>query len=207
MEAKPQETAAAAAQVARAGLVLGSLGVVTMQKEAEVAHAFDYAKAAGVSMIVAAPSAPMLGLIEKKAKEYDIRIAIHNHGPGDKHFPTPQSVYEHIQDLDPRIGLCIDIGHTVRVGADLIDSTRKYADRLYEIHMKDVTGTTPKAHEIQVGRGVIDIRAFLRALIDVKYAGVVSFEYEGEPSDPLPGVAESVGYVKGALEARGRKVS
>jgi sugar phosphate isomerase/epimerase len=175
------------------------VGVINMRKQEEVDHAFDYARAAGVKVIVAAPTAEMLPLVDEKVKKYDIAVAIHNHGPTDKHFPTPESAYQRIRGLDRRVGLCIDIGHTVRVGADLVDSVEKYGDRLLDVHMKDVTEAAPKGKEIQVGRGVIDIPGFLRALVRVKYAGVVSFEYEPDPKDPLPGLAESVGYVRGVL--------
>src|SRR5262245_44979528 len=124
LDAKPEEIAAITAKVRQAGLTLYGGGVIVMQKESQIAGAFEYAKTAGMELIVAAPSADMLPLIEAKAKEYDIAVAIHNHGPGDKHFPTPASVYEKVKNLDRRVGLCIDIGHTVRIGADLIRSTK-----------------------------------------------------------------------------------
>lgn len=201
LEAKPDEIAAAAAKVQQAGIILYAGGVITLQKEAQVDQAFDYAQAAGMKMIIAAPSAAMLPSVEKKVKATGISVAIHNHGPGDKHFPTPESIYEKIKDLDGRIGLCIDIGHTVRIGADLIDSTRKFAARVLDIHIKDVSAANPKGKEVIIGRGVIDIPGFLRVLLEIKFAGVVSFEYEDRPDDPLPGLAQSVGYIQGVLAA------
>jgi sugar phosphate isomerase/epimerase len=201
LEAKPQEIATIAAKVRQAGLTLYAGGVIVMQKEGQIAGAFDYAKAAGMELIVAAPSADMLRLIEAKVKEYNIAVAIHNHGPGDKHFPTPASVYEKVKNLDRRVGLCIDIGHTVRIGADLISSTKECADRLLDLHMKDVVAASPKSKDAPVGRGVIDIPRFLRTLVQIGYLGRVSFEYESEPDDPLPGLAESVGFTRGVLAA------
>jgi sugar phosphate isomerase/epimerase len=201
LESKPEEIAAAVAKVKAAGICLYGCGVVSMHKPEEIQQALDYAKAAGMTTIVAMITPQMLPELAKMIPSYDIRIAIHNHGPGDKIWPTPQSAYEKIQDLDPRIGLCIDIGHTVRAGADLIQSAAKYADRLFDIHMKDVTAATPKGRSCPVGRGVIDIPRFLKTLIKVKYAGVVSFEYEDDPDDVLPGLAESVGYTRGVLAA------
>jgi sugar phosphate isomerase/epimerase len=199
LDAKPQQIAVAVEKVRRAGLVLYGGGVISMHQEAEINQAFDYAKAAGMRVIVAAPSVAMLPAVERKVKQYDIAVAIHNHGPGDKIFPTPQSVYEKLTDFDKRIGLCIDIGHTVRIGADLLASTEKYFDRLLDIHMKDVTEASPKGHEIQVGRGIINIPGFLRILVKNEYSGVVSFEYEGEPDNPLPGMSESVAYTRRVL--------
>ncbi len=199
LDAKPAEIAAVAAKVRQAGLILYAGGVITMQKEAQVAQGFDYAKAAGMEMIIAAPTAEMLPMIESKVKEYNISVAIHNHGPTDKHFPTPASVYQKIKGLDKRIGLCIDIGHTVRIGADLIASTQQCADRLLDLHMKDVTAAAPGSKDVPVGRGGIDIPRFLRTLVQIHYAGRVSFEYEADPDDPLPGLAESVGFTRGVL--------
>jgi sugar phosphate isomerase/epimerase len=201
LDATPEQLAAAAKQVADAGLALYAGGVITMTKEDQVNQAFDYAKGAGMKMIIAAPSGEMLPAIEQKAKQYDIAIAIHNHGPGDKHFPTPESAYEKIKSMDRRMGLCIDIGHTVRIGADPVQDIEKFADRLLDFHMKDVTQATAKGQCIQCGRGVIDLPAVIRALVKVKYGGVVAYEYEIEENDPLPGLAESVGYTRGVLAA------
>jgi sugar phosphate isomerase/epimerase len=199
LEAKPEEIAAAAAKVKAAGIVLYGCGVVSMNKPADVDQAFDYAKAAGMKTIVAAPKPELLPLVEKKVREYGMKVAIHNHGPGDKTYPTPQSIFEKVCELDKRIGICIDIGHTLRIGADPVESTRKYADRILDIHIKDVSAASPKGQTVEVGRGVIDIPAFLRTLIDIKYGGIVSFEHEKDENDPLAGLAESVGYVRGVL--------
>lgn len=201
LDATPEQCREAAEKVKQAGLKLYGCGVVTMQKQEQIDQAFDYAKAAGMKMIVAAPSAEMLPAVDKKVKEFDIVVAIHNHGPGDKHFPTPESIYEKVKGFDKRIGLCIDIGHTVRIGADLLGSTRKYADRLYDVHIKDVTAAEAKGHGCEMGRGVIDIPAFLRVLQEIKYDGVIGFEYEEQADDPLPGLAESVGYTRGVLDS------
>jgi sugar phosphate isomerase/epimerase len=201
LDAKPDEIAASAAKVRQAGLVLYGGGVITMQKEPQISQAFDYAKAAGLEMIIAAPSADKLSLIESKIKEYNIAVAIHNHGPGDKHFPTPESAYDKISNLDKRFGLCIDIGHTVRIGADLIASVQKCADRLLDFHLKDLDVAAAKSKDVPVGRGVIEIPKLLRTLVELKYAGHASFEFEADPDDPLPGLAESVGFTRGVLAA------
>jgi inosose dehydratase len=130
-------------------------------------------------------------------------VAIHNHGPTDKVYPTPASAYEKIKDLDKRIGLCNDIGHTMRAGIDPAESVEKFADRLLDIHMKDVSAANKDGDAVEVGRGVIDIPKFLKTLIKIEYDGIVSFEYEKDAKDPLPGLSESVGYVKGVLAVIG----
>jgi len=175
--------------------------VIYMRNETEVHQAFDYAKAAGMKVIIGAPEPQLLALINKKVQEYDIKLAIHNHGPTDKNYPTPASAYDRIKDLDRRIGLCDDIGHTMRAGVDPAVSAERFADRLLDVHMKDVSAATAKVQAVEVGRGVIDIPKFVKTLLKIGYEGVVSFEYEKDADDPFVGLAESVGYVKGVLAA------
>jgi sugar phosphate isomerase/epimerase len=201
LDSTPAQIQAVVAKVNEAGLMLYGGGVIYMTNEDQVHNAFDYAKAAGMKVIVGAPAPELLPLVDKKVKQYDIKMAIHNHGPGDKIYPTPASVYERIKDLDKRIGLCNDIGHTIRAGSDPIASIEKFADRLLDVHIKDVTEATAKGQNIEIGRGVINIPEFLKTLVKIKYSGIVSFEYEKDADDPLAGLAESVGYVRGVLAA------
>jgi inosose dehydratase len=201
LDSKPAEIAAATDKVKRAGLVLYGGGVISLKNERDIAQAFEYAKAAGMQTITAAPIPEVLPLLDEHIKKYDVTVAIHNHGPGDRYFPTPQSVYDAVKSLDRRIGLCIDIGHTVRIGADLLGSIRNCGDRLFDLHIKDVTAATPQGRGTPVGRGIIDFPGLVRALIEVKFKGVAAFEYEEQPDDPLPGLAESVGFLKGVLAA------
>lgn len=199
LESTSEQIAQAAAKVKQAGIELYGGGVITMHSAADVEQAFGYAKAAGMKTIVGVPSPEVLPLVNQMVHQYDIRVAIHNHGPGDKVYPAPQDAYGKIRGLDKRIGLCIDIGHTLRFGVDPIQAARQYADRLLDVHIKDVTAASPAGKCVEIGRGVIDIPAFLRTLIEIGYAGVVAFEFEKDPKDPLPGLAESVGYVRGVL--------
>jgi sugar phosphate isomerase/epimerase len=192
---------AVVAKVKKAGLLLYGGGVIYMNSEAEVHRAFDYAKAAGMKVIVGVPRPELLTLVNKKVQQYDIKVAIHNHGPGDKNYPTPASAYERIKGLDRQIGLCNDIGHTKRAGVDPSVSVERFADRLLDVHMKDVSAATAKGRGVEIGRGVIDIPKFLRTLLKINYSGVVAFEYEKDADDPLAGLAESVGYVRGVLAA------
>jgi len=201
LDSKPAHIRSVVAKVKEAGLILYGGGVISMKTEAQVHNAFDYAEAAGMKVIIGVPAPELLPLVNNKVRQYDIKVAIHNHGPGDKLYPTPVEAYEKIKDLDKRIGLCHDIGHTKRMGSDPIDSSKKCADRLLDVHIKDVSQATAKGHCVEMGRGVIDIPRFLRTLIEIKYSGIVSFEYEKDADDPMAGLAESVGYVRGVLAA------
>jgi len=201
LDSTPAQIEAVVAKVNEAGLTLYGGGVISMRNEGQINQAFDYAKAAGMEVIIAAPSHEMLALIEKKVKQYDIKVAIHNHGPGDKYFPTPAVALEHIKNLDKRIGMCHDIGHTKRYGSDPIAETELCGDRLHDVHIKDVSAATKAGEGVEIGRGVIDIPRFVRTLVRMKYAGKVSLEYEKDADDPMAGLAESVGYVRGVIAA------
>ncbi len=199
LESSDEQIRDVAEKTRAAGLDLYGCGVVYMQNEEEVERAFHYAKTAGMRVIIGAPDPRLLGMVNKMVSDFDIKMAIHNHGPGDALYPTPGDAYEKIKDLDPRIGLCIDVGHTQRADVDPSESAQKFADRLHDVHIKDVTSATKEGTTIEIGRGVIDIPRFLKTLIELDYQGSVSFEFEKDGKDPLPGVAESVGYVRGVL--------
>ncbi len=201
LESTQAEIEAVVAKVKEAGLILYGGGVIYMNNEAEVNRAFEYAKCAGMTTIIGAPRHKLLELVNEKVQQYNIKVAIHNHGPGDVLYPTPASAYERIKDLDLRIGLCNDIGHTQRAGVDPAESAEMFAERLLDVHMKDVSAATAGGRTVEIGRGVIDIPKFVRMLLKIKYAGIVSFEYGKDAEDPLAGLAESVGYVRGVLAA------
>jgi sugar phosphate isomerase/epimerase len=201
LESPESEIAAAAQKVRAAGLDLYGCGVVYMTNAAEVEQGFRYAKAAGMRMIIGSPNPELLGLVEEKVREFDIRLAIHNHGPEDKVYPTPASVYDRIRELDPRVGLCIDIGHTMRAGVDPGKAAQDCADRVLDFHVKDVSAATRDGQTVEMGRGVIDLPGFVRTIVRLGYVGTLAFEFEKDEKDPLPGVAESVGYMRGLLAA------
>ncbi len=190
-----------AARVKDAGLDLYGGGVIYMKDRTEVERAFEYARAAGMRVIIGVPNPELIPLVEEKIKLTNIQVAIHNHGPGDDVYPTPQSAYDRLRGLDARFGLCVDVGHTQRAGVDPAGSIRKLADRVLDVHIKDVSAASAEGGTIEIGRGVIDIPEVCRALLEIKFSGAVSFEFEKDGKDPLAGVAESVGYIRGVLAA------
>jgi len=200
LDSPPDAVQAAAAKVRAVGLDLYGCGVVYMKSGDEIRQAFEYARAAGLSLIIGVPDIELLPLAEKAVREYDIRLALHNHGPTDKVYPTPESAYLKIRDLDPRIGLCLDAGHAARSGLDPANEAEKYFDRLLDVHVKDVTSADVEGGPVEIGRGVVDIPNLLRALVRFGFGGKVSLEYEKDEKDPLPGAAESVGYLRGVLD-------
>lgn len=203
----PLTSTTAQRQVARkkiedAGLVLMGCGVVYLNNsESEVRRAFEYARDAGMPTIVSSPDPAALDLVEKAAKEFDIRVAIHNHGPGDQRYPSALDVMKMVKDRDARLGICIDVGHTVRLGEDPVAVIEQCAGRLYDFHIKDVTEAAGRGGPIEIGRGVIDIVAVLKTLLKLKFPYHLALEYEANADAPMPGIAESVGFIRGALAA------
>ncbi|MDX2035865.1 MAG: sugar phosphate isomerase/epimerase [Isosphaeraceae bacterium] len=189
-----------AAKFKAAGVTPLSCGNVGMNdNEADLRNAFEYARDAGIPVIVCKPTKASLPTLDKLVKEFDIKLAIHNHGPEDKVWPTPYEPWEAIQSFDPRIGLCIDVGHTKRGGVDPAEAIRKCSARLYDLHIKDIDGTQAKSRPTEIGRGVLDIPSILKALFDIDFKYHVGIEFEKNLNDPIPGTAESLGYLRGLL--------
>ena len=191
------------AKVTDAGLLPYGGGVIYMRTEVQVNEAFMYSRTAGFKVISINIPPNLLGLLERMVKKFDIRAAIHNHGPEDKNWPTPEAIYAKVRRLDKRIGICHDTGHTQRAGVDPVAALRKTADRTFDIHLKDVDAATRKGRSVELGRGVVDIPAVLRVVKKVGYRDALGIEYEKHMTDLLPGLAESVGYARGALAAIG----
>jgi sugar phosphate isomerase/epimerase len=202
----PTLEAQALADYAAAGIKLHAVGTINFPNadETEIRGRFEYAKRAGVNVIVAGdPVAAALPLIEKMVREYDIRIAIHNHGPEDKLYPSPFDVLKAVRDLDPRIGCCIDVGHAARAGANLVEAIHAAGPRLYDMHVKDLTNFADKESQVAVGEGILPFREMFEALIKIGYTGFIDLEYEIYPDDPLPGVIESFAFMRGVLDGMG----
>ena len=188
-------------KVERATLSLYGAGVIYMKTAEEVENAFRYAQAAKIAVIIGVPNHDLLKLVEKKVEETNIKLAIHNHGPGDEVYPTPEVVYNKIKSLDTRIGLCIDIGHVARLGLDPVTNITTYADRLFDVHLKDVDMGAAEGKSVEFGRGIMNIPAVIKALKEIDYAGVMALEFEKDASDVLPGLSECVGYANGVIDS------
>jgi sugar phosphate isomerase/epimerase len=204
--APPDATTAAVADYKAAGIQLTAVGAVYFPKDEDddIRTKFDYAKCAGVKVIVAGdPTPETLPRIEKFVKQYDIRFAIHNHGPEDKIWHSPLDVLKAVQNMDPRMGCCIDVGHTVRAGTDVIDAIKQVGPRLFDVHMKDLTDFNAKGSQVVVGEGKMPVRQIFETLIAQKYQGYVDLEYEVHGDDPMPGATKSIQYMRGVLAEMG----
>ena len=203
MDAKEE---AALADYAAAGIKLHAAGTIYFEKDedADIRSKFEYCKRAGIGVIVAGDPAPeTLPRIEKFVKEYDIRFAIHNHGPEDKLWHSPLDVLKAVKSMDPRTGCCIDVGHTVRAGTDVVQAIHEVGARLFNVHMKDLTNFQSKESQVQVGDGIMPVKKIFEALGAIKYKGFVDLEYEIHADDPMPGVIGSFAYMRGVLAGMG----
>jgi len=202
----PALEAEALADYAANGIKLHAAGAIYFRNDpdADIRAKFEYCKRAGIKVIVAGdPTPDTLPRIEPFVKEYDICLAIHNHGPEDKLFPAPLDVLEAIKGMDPRIGCCIDLGHAARAGANLVETIHAVGPRLYDVHAKDLTSFASRESQVPVGQGILPFREIFQALIEIDYKGFVDLEYEIHPDDPLPGVIESFAFMRGVLRGMG----
>jgi sugar phosphate isomerase/epimerase len=197
----PDQLAAARREIEAAGLVIVGGGVISFDRDtdADVEKYFAYARAAGMPLITAHAPATTLPRIERFAKQYDIKVAIHNHGPEDKNFPSPYDALKHIRNMDARMGLCIDVGHTVRTGTDVVRAVADAGPRLLDMHMKDLRDLSAKGSQCIVGGGAIPIPGIFQQLEAIGFQGYVNLEYEIDADDPLPGMKQSFAYMRGAL--------
>jgi len=195
------DLAKAKAEFTKAGVTLVSCGNTDLKDEdpAALRRYFEYARGIGVPLMVAAPTHATLRAVEKLAKEFDIKVAIHTHGPEDHNFPSPQVVLDAVKGMDPRMGLCMDVGHSMRTGADVVQEIANAGPRLLDLHFKDLKVSTDKESQCDVGSGVMPVVEIFKMLQKVGYNGSVNLEYEIESDNPVPGMLHSLGYMNGVL--------
>ncbi len=198
------ELKAARAEFEKAGLQIVAGGNISLRSDDkdELEPYFKYAKAAGMPVMVCAPKHSNLPLIEKLAIRYDIKMAIHNHGPEDSYYPAAIDVMKRVKDMDPRMGLCVDVGHTVRTGADILEEIDGAWSRIYDFHIKDLADFSDKRSQVPVGEGKMPVAAIFSMLKKRKYAGVVGLEFEIDADAPQVGMAKSFAYMRGVLDGQ-----
>jgi len=201
----PEATQAAVDAYKAAGIELTGAGVIYFPKpdEADIREKFEYVKRAGLSLIVGSPTREALPVVERFVKQYDMRMAIHNHGPEDKEWPSPLDILKVIGSMDQRVGLCIDVGHTARTGTDVVQAIHTAGARLFDVHMKDLADMKVKESQVAVGDGKMPVRGIFEALHAIGYKGEVDLEYEIHEDDPLPGMIKSFAYMRGVLAGMG----
>lgn len=199
LNSTPEKIKEVLGKFAAADINVYAVGVIYMKTKQAVDDAFEYAKRVGVPLIVGVPNPELLDYTEEKIKTYNIRLAVHNHGPEDKLYPGPKNAYDLIKNRDARLGLCLDIGHAARAGEEPSKAVLAYKNRIFDLHIKDISAAEKDGKAIELGRGAIDFKKLVQALQKINYAGVCSLEFEKDMSDPLPGIAESAGFFRGVI--------
>ena len=200
-EDTPEDLAAGCRAFEEAGLQIVGGGVIYLQKDDDddIRFHFEYAKKCGMPLMVIGPTPATLPRIERFVKEYGIKVAVHNHGPEDEYFPGPQDILPVIRDMDPGVGICLDVGHTTRTGIDVVEAMALSGDRLLDFHIKDLRDLNEKESQCIVGQGAMPIARIFRQLEKMSYSGYVNLEYEIDAENPLPGMKESFAYMRGVL--------
>ncbi len=200
-ESAPQELASGRRAFEEAGLQIVGGGTVTLQEndDADIRSYFEYAKLSGMPLMVIAPTPETLPRIERFVTEYAIKVAVHNHGPEDPYFPGPGDVLPVIRDMDPMVGVCVDVGHTARTGVDVVEAIAEAGDRVLDIHMKDLRDLRVRESQCIVGEGAMPVTGIFQQLEKMNYPGYVNLEYEIDPDNPLPGMKQSFAYMRGVL--------
>jgi len=200
----PAERTAMRKKFSDSGIEIIGCGVIYVKNdEAEIRRAFEYTRDIGASTAVIGCNRETIPAMNKVIKDFNVRAAIHNHGPEDKLGAySPLDVIDWLKDADKKIGYCMDVGHTFRCGVNPVDVAAKHAARLYDIHMKDQNeATATRGKGVPVGQGVIDIVGLLKTLVKAKYPYHVALEYEVEVKEPVAGIVESIGFQRGVLAA------
>jgi sugar phosphate isomerase/epimerase len=207
LPADPKAEAQAMAAYKAAGITITAAGTVAFNKDddEDIRAKFDYLKRANVPVVVAGDATPViLQRVEKFVKEYDIKFALHNHGPEDKMWHSPLDVLAVVKNMDPRMGCCVDVGHCARAGVNPVDAIKAVGPRVFDLHVKDLKDYTSRESQVDVGDGIIPFREIFATLIAMKYQGNVDLEYEINGDNPMPGVIKSFAYMRGVLAGMGR---
>ena len=196
-----EEIATFHAKLAAKNITGCGVGPIYMRSEPEIDRAFEYIRRVGVNLLVGVPNYELLPYVNKKVKEYNVNYAIHIHGPDVPLYPDSDDVMKHVVDLDPRIGICLDIAHTIRYGSDPIRDLEKYHKRVFDIHLTDAVAANKQGQLCTLGRGIANLPAFVKKLRNVNYSGFCNIELTANKENCFASAAESIGYIKGVTDA------
>ena len=199
--AKPEQIAAVKARLAEAGIRMNAHGVHNFTANHDQnRQLFEFARAAEIGTITANPQPDAFDSLDKLVEEYQIRIAIHNHGPGAL-YDGLKNVQERVKDRHPLIGACVDTGHTLRSGENPVDWVLELGPRVYALHIKDVAEKQAKTHDVIIGQGHLDVVGIFRAMKEVEFPadGVISMEYEANPQNPVEEVQACLKVAQAAI--------
>jgi inosose dehydratase len=198
VEAPPERIVQVRERLSAAGVMVNAFGVERFGADHALnERVFRFGRELGVVNLSAAPTRDAFDSLEELVDRYDIRIAIHNHGPEDELWARPEWILEAVRDRDDRIGACVDTGHYLRSGVSPVEAIRMLGSRVLGVHFKDFDA---ELREVIPGDGQLDVEATLEALRDVGFDGPFSLEFEEFPDDPVPHMRVAVERVTAVLE-------
>ena len=220
-DATDAEIAAYKAKAAKFGVEVVSAGPLYYDTKEKLVACCEFAKRYGMKYISVVPykdnpawkegmparerrleSDEMMDALDECVKKYDLRAAVHNHGPDNAYlYPTAEAAMKRIGNRDKRIGVCLDVGHERRAGLDPVEFIRKNGDRIVEIHLKNIKIDPVKNFAKEGPRGELDIPGILKALADVGYDGYCLVEFEKDFAVNEVPLAESIGYYRGVMDS------
>jgi sugar phosphate isomerase/epimerase len=175
-----------------AGITLVNMGVVQLPPdEAQSRKVFDFAKKWGIPVLIAEPEDPALDLVERLCKEYNIKVAIHNH-PKPSHYWNPDTVLAAVKGRSPLMGSCADTGHWMRSGLDPVECLKKLEGRVICLHFKDLAARTRETHDVPWGTGVGNVKGMMAELQRQGFRGVFGIEYESNWRHSSPQIAQGI---------------
>jgi len=187
--------------LAKAKLKINAHGVNGFGKDhAANRKVFQFAKAAGFRNITADPAPESFDSLDKLVEEFDIRIAIHNHGPGHR-YDGLASVQKAVKDHHKHIGACVDTGHVLRSAEDPVKWIAELGPRVFALHIKDVAEHKDRTHDVVIGKGHLDVEGMFRGLKKISFPtdGSLSIEYESNPDNPVADIAECLAVARGVI--------
>ena len=178
-----------------------NIGVVKLPPdEATSRKVFEFAKKLGIDTLVAEPATNALDTVEKLCKEYNIRVAIHDHPKGHSIYWNPDSVLAAIKGRTPLLGACADVGHWMRSGLDPVECLKKLDGHIFCLHFKDLNEMKPGAHDVPWGTGIGQTQALMAELKRQHFHGAFCVEYEYHWDTSQPEIAECVKFFNATSE-------
>lgn len=183
-------------QFAAHNITLYASGVASYDNEADWRKFFEFASEMGLKLVTVEPALDDLDLVENLAKEFNIGVAIHNH-PNPSVYANPDVLAKALEGRSDLMGVCADIGHWKRVGADPLETIKRFKGRLKVIHLKDLNADLEDA---QWGTGILQVKEVVQELQNQNFDGLISVEYENYSGSQMDDIAKSLNYFNSLIK-------
>jgi sugar phosphate isomerase/epimerase len=200
----PEELAGVLEVYRRAGVSITSTGLfIVGPEEAKSRKAFEFVRLCGVKAFTTDIAPGGLETTVGLAREYGVRLAVHNHGRRHRHGPG-WALEDLLAAAPPEVGVCLDTAWMLDAGEDPVAFLDRHAARVYGVHVKDfVFDRAGRPSDVVVGEGNLKLAEFLAALRRADFGGYFTLEYEGDVNDPVPATLRCVQAIRRAWSGLG----